>query len=348
MIRCASELQSCLEGQPSQSVPFSAPVSSTGLLSWAREPQGVSVSLGETHGESSRVWVVSYLAAALSNARRGGDSRWISPFDSAWRACGSKALISNNGTHPSKTSALMSGVLEDPHLWSLRTSTLFPSGTWTKRTRIAAGANATDYAISKRHSRTRVKVADIYANLLLEFATPAKLLDAVMGLAAKIGGDPEELLDRSWSSLMNFIDSEILVPEQSRSASARKFTLKPGEIFSEWRIVRGISLIEDTEVYEAVDHQGRKAALKCKEATREKPATALLHERDLLLTLDGSVAPALYGHGFHHSFSYIAMEWIEGADPRRVGPLPVPGIGGCESSASAACSQTRRSLRRSS
>ncbi|MDW5595745.1 hypothetical protein VSS74_15450 [Conexibacter stalactiti] len=66
----AALLRERLAGCPAQGVPFTAPITSDGLLSWGADPPAASG--GQEHGERSswRLWIAERLAQYLSSAAR--------------------------------------------------------------------------------------------------------------------------------------------------------------------------------------------------------------------------------------------------------------------------------------
>ena len=61
----ASELASLLKGTAPHGVPFSAEITSDGLLSWGMDPPQRDRILAWQESESWRLWVVRRLAAAI-------------------------------------------------------------------------------------------------------------------------------------------------------------------------------------------------------------------------------------------------------------------------------------------
>jgi hypothetical protein len=69
----AARLQATLTGVPAQGVPFSAPLTADGLLSWGIDPAEDMQTFGWKGGESWRAWVTSRLAESLLESSRCPD-----------------------------------------------------------------------------------------------------------------------------------------------------------------------------------------------------------------------------------------------------------------------------------
>lgn len=78
LAEAADRLSARLAGLPAHGVPFTAEVSSDGLLSWGLDPPRHDQTLTWS-GQSWRLWVVGRLAAALLTARSAG------PAHEPWR-----------------------------------------------------------------------------------------------------------------------------------------------------------------------------------------------------------------------------------------------------------------------
>ena len=68
--RAAAQLESLLKGCPAHGVPFTAPVTADGLLSWGADPPAASAVESEAL-TSWRMWVTERLAEYLVVAREG-------------------------------------------------------------------------------------------------------------------------------------------------------------------------------------------------------------------------------------------------------------------------------------
>ena len=72
LLRLADRLRSEFPGVPGHGVPFTALLTSDGLMSWGSDPVETAGWRGWTGGESWRSWVVKRLAAALVMAQAAG------------------------------------------------------------------------------------------------------------------------------------------------------------------------------------------------------------------------------------------------------------------------------------
>ena len=69
----AARIQATLAGVPAQGVPFSAPLTADGLLSWGIDPAEDMQTFGWNGGESWRAWVTNRLAGSLIASSRCPD-----------------------------------------------------------------------------------------------------------------------------------------------------------------------------------------------------------------------------------------------------------------------------------
>lgn len=74
LLAVASELTSLLKGKAPHGVPFSAEITSDGLLSWGMDPPQTQRILAWQEPESWRLWIVRRLAAAMIAAQTDGQS----------------------------------------------------------------------------------------------------------------------------------------------------------------------------------------------------------------------------------------------------------------------------------
>jgi hypothetical protein len=82
--RAADRLRHELAGMPAQGVPFTAPVTSDGLLSWGMDPPQADSPLPWQRRESWRLWVANRLAAFLLAAKHAavhdGETAVVEPW----------------------------------------------------------------------------------------------------------------------------------------------------------------------------------------------------------------------------------------------------------------------------
>ena len=174
--------------------------------------------------------------------------------------------------------------------------------------------NEGDFTLQQAHGRMLAQVIDGgTAALLALFREPRTIVDAVIENSRALNADAEARLDEVLPHLGVFVENRVLVP----AGAAQEDELRPrydtGAEVGGWRVVRCVSLMEDSEVYQL--HDGtRPAALKI---GRKPAALRPLFDNEVavLRHLDGSgIAPRPIGAGDHEERPYLIAEWIDGVD----------------------------------
>jgi serine/threonine-protein kinase len=167
-----------------------------------------------------------------------------------------------------------------------------------------------DFTLSQRYGRTLAQVIDGgTAALLALFREPRTIVDAIVENSRALGADAAARLDEMLPHLGAFVESRVLVP----ASAVRETELRPRydarrEIRG-WKIVRCVSLVEDTEIYQV--HGG---ALKI---ARHAAGLQQLFDNEIAILrhLDGSdIAPRLLDAGVVDERPYLVAEWIDGVD----------------------------------
>jgi len=157
-----------------------------------------------------------------------------------------------------------------------------------------------DFTLTHRHGRSRVQVIDGGTAALLElFRRPRTIADAVLENSLALGKTPHDRLEELLPHLGAFIDARVLVPAGSGEEIEIRPRFDAGATVAGWTIIRCVSLVDDSEVYQ-VRRDGNLAALKI--ARVDTPAMQSLFDNEaaVLRHLDGSgLAPALLDAGVH-------------------------------------------------
>jgi serine/threonine-protein kinase len=174
---------------------------------------------------------------------------------------------------------------------------------------------AGDVTLTHLHGRVHSQVIDgNTAALLALFREPRTIVDAVLESSRALGKEPRAWLDEQMPILDRFVHSRVLIPAGSDDDGAVRPRYDSGAAVAGWKVVRCISLFEDTEVYHL---RNGDAAAALKIARRAGPALQPLfeNEAEILRHLDGSgIAPRLLDAGMHEERPYLVMEWIDGVD----------------------------------
>ncbi len=183
-----------------------------------------------------------------------------------------------------------------------------------------------DYAVSRPTSRAPSTVVDPQAADLLErFRKPRTLVEAVILFSRERGLKPEEVLEGAYPLIRRFVASHFLV---SADEKGEREALKPrfsrGESAAGRTIIRPLQVLDDVELYQVRDVEGRYAVLKKfrgREAggSRLQTSAMLKHEADILKRLGGDVAPRLLDSGEIDGCAYLLLEWISGVDASAAG-----------------------------
>lgn len=173
--------------------------------------------------------------------------------------------------------------------------------------------DAGDFTLSRRHGRALAQVIDgETAALLSLFRTPRTIVDAVLENSRTLGKAPKALLDELIPHLETFLENRVLVPVGSEEQQEIRPRHEAGATIAGWEIVRCVSLIEDSEVYQL--RKGSEiAALKI--ARTAAVRRQFDNEAAVLRRLDGcGVAPRLIDAGMHEERAFLIMEWASGVE----------------------------------
>jgi len=171
-----------------------------------------------------------------------------------------------------------------------------------------------DFTLSQRYGRTFAQVIDRgTAALLALFREPCTIVDAVIENSRALGKDAEERLDEMLPHLGAFVESRVLVPAGSEEETEIRPRYASGAEIAGWKIVRCVSLVEDTEIYQLHDGAGAAALKIARNASGLQ--SIFKNEIAVLRHLDGSgIAPRLLDAGVHDERPYFILDWIDGVD----------------------------------
>lgn len=169
-----------------------------------------------------------------------------------------------------------------------------------------------DYALSRRHGRMGSQVIDSETAALLQlFREPKTIVDAVIENSRALQKNPEQWLDELLPHIGTFLRNRVLVPAGSDEDHEIRQSFANAEMVNQWTIVRGVHLIEDSEIY-IVERDHERAAMKI---ARKTVLPLFGNEASVLEHLGGGVAPRLLESGTHEDRPYLVIEWCEGAEP---------------------------------
>jgi serine/threonine protein kinase len=176
-------------------------------------------------------------------------------------------------------------------------------------------ADETDYAVTRRGSRTPSRVVDAQsAELLREFREAKTIVEAVIRYCLAHKLDPERTLEEAYPMIGHLIGSRFLLPADSSEAERIKQSLEPEAGVGDSEVVECVQILEDTELYRC--RLGDQfAALKILRPGCGREYERMLDREAAILTkLDGGVAPKLLGEGRHDDRRYLLIEWCPGID----------------------------------
>ena len=171
-----------------------------------------------------------------------------------------------------------------------------PVGSLPRAVRKGINASPDSVVLSRLRSREPNQVVDADgASLIGQFATPRRVVEAVIDYCRSNGLDPRRTLISAYPMLRELVRLGFLVPPTD-GVTVPRAQLEPGSRLEGFRVLRCIRLLDDTEVYQVAVPGGRLAALK--RARAVGPMTRMLaHEARVLRRLGGGVAPLLLGAG---------------------------------------------------
>lgn len=172
-----------------------------------------------------------------------------------------------------------------------------------------------DYAVTRPHSRTPSRVIDAStAELLREFAQAKPIVQAVIAFSRHSGSDPEATLVEAFPALQRLVRDGLLVLAGSAASKPIDRSFDPGDSIDGFTVVDAVQVLQDSEVYRAMDEAGLAVAVKIARPEAADLRPMLSREAAVLRRLDGEAAPRLIAHRSVDGRAYVAVEWIEGRD----------------------------------
>jgi serine/threonine protein kinase len=196
---------------------------------------------------------------------------------------------------------------------------LQPASELPEQLRRDVGMRDGDYALSRSNSRTYSKVIDAEAAMLVsEFEKPSTIAQAVARLSKRRRMNPEQLLEDAFPLLRTLMDSGLLVPSNSEEAARIGASLSARDDVDGWTVVRCVQTLEDTEIYQVRDPNGRFGAIKIGRSNVESAWRHIRRESIILSELDAIVTPTLIRRGEWNSRPYLLTEWLPGTEAQFV------------------------------
>lgn len=192
---------------------------------------------------------------------------------------------------------------------------LQPASKLSEQLRRDTGAAENDFVLTRANSRSHSKLLNPEtAALIRQFENPCTIALAVARFSRGKPADPEKVLDAAFPVLQALIADELLVPADSIGSLNTGQSFAGGALIDGWTILRCMQTMEDTELYQTRDANGRFAALKIARSASGPARSAIEHEARILTHLDNSVTPLLLGQGESEGRAYVVIEWCGGTD----------------------------------
>lgn len=183
------------------------------------------------------------------------------------------------------------------------------------QTRQWLNAEPGNFVLTRARGRASSKVIDAaMAGLLGHFADGKSITDAVVDFSRVGSCDPMETLEAAFPVLEDLINAHFLAPVRSQISARVEASLRPGESWAGVVVLRPVHVLNDCEVYQGNDADGRLVALKKGRSGQEadRQARQLQRETTILTHLAGACVPAVYALGAIADCAYIVTEWCPG------------------------------------
>ncbi|MFN2135887.1 MAG: lanthionine synthetase LanC family protein [Candidatus Promineifilaceae bacterium] len=192
---------------------------------------------------------------------------------------------------------------------------LVPVMEYPEQTRAQFSYEPGDVAITRVRSRTPTKIIDAdLASLLELFSSEKTVVEAVLYHSVRESVDPRELLNEAYPVILQMVAERLLVPARPKELDpAAKLDL--GERVDEFKVVRTIRSLLDSDLYQVRDEDGSLFALKLARPHESRSiAQALQHEAAVLQYLDAFLSPRFATQGLFNDQPYLVSEWRPGID----------------------------------
>ncbi len=175
-----------------------------------------------------------------------------------------------------------------------------------------------DFTLSRRQGRAPSQIIDgETAALLALFREPRTIVAAVIENSRELGKSAEARLDEMLPHFGVFLQNRVLVPVGSEDEKEIRPFFEPGDRIAGWEIVRCVSLIEDSEIYQLTNGNesgSESAALKISRQALPFEYSVFGNEAAMLRHVDGGIAPRLLDSGTHEERPYLIIDWIPGVE----------------------------------
>jgi len=173
------------------------------------------------------------------------------------------------------------------------------------------------YAVTRPRGRSTSKIVDAAAaDLLQEFRTPQRVVDAVVSYCRSRDLDPKRVLADAFPLLRDCFNARFLVAADTPQSARILPNFARGERLDGWTVLRSVQVLSDSEVYQARADDGRTGTLKVlRPGVTRAERRQLEREAQVLERLDGAGAPRLLGRGVVLGAPYLALSWCPGVSP---------------------------------
>ena len=171
-----------------------------------------------------------------------------------------------------------------------------------------------DFAITRLRSRTPSKIIDAQAAALIsEFRQAKTLAQAIRDFSQANQRDPNEVLESAFPLIQQLVNTQMLLPADSPQAGRIEASLENNASLGELRILFCVQVLQDTEIYQALDAEGKVVAVKLARPQAGPLTTYMLaREASILHRLAGELTPALLAVDDYEGQNYLVLEWVEG------------------------------------
>jgi len=178
-----------------------------------------------------------------------------------------------------------------------------------------------DYTITRTQGRMTTQVIDSETAALLQlFREPRTIVEAVIENSRALNKDPEAWFDELLPHIGIFLRNKVLVPADEPEEKEIRQLVDNGSKVGDWKVLRCVSLIEDSEIYR-VRRGETDAALKIARAKSGSEGAWYANEVAIIRHLDGRVGPRLLDTGTHDERPYLVIEWIDGVESSVAGAM---------------------------
>lgn len=171
-----------------------------------------------------------------------------------------------------------------------------------------------DVVITRLQSRTDSKVISReLAKLLAAFRKPTSFAAAIYSFATDTKSDPQHVAEEVFGPLAEIRDQGFLVAPEIPNDPLLQQKWQPGTRLSRYTIKEVKKTFADSAVYQVVDKDGNKLALKLFRADPKSHTSQLFHnELAILQTLDNKVNPCVVDAGTENGMHFLVTDWYSG------------------------------------